>query len=75
MTAPPRGCPTDLCVRPRVWVGLRMRPIRQQQNLRDMSCGVNVAKDLPDAPDLIFAGHDETDLRREEVYPGVRRFV
>ena len=25
--------------------------------------------------DIIFAGHDETDLRREEVYPGVRRFV
>ena len=32
-------------------------------------------KDLADATDLIFAGHDETDLRREEVFPGVRRFV
>ena len=27
-------------------------------------------KDLADAPDLIFAGHDETDSRREEAFPG-----
>ena len=32
-------------------------------------------KYLADAPDLIFAGHDGMDLRRKEVYPGVRRLV
>ena len=36
---------------------------------------LEAVKDLADAPDLIFAGHDETDLRREEVFPGVRMFV
>ncbi|MCY3825214.1 MAG: hypothetical protein OXG62_15250 [Nitrospinae bacterium] len=36
---------------------------------------VETMKDLADAPNLIFAGYDETDLRREEVYPGVRMFV
>ncbi len=36
---------------------------------------LEAVKDLADSPDLIFAGHDETDLRRKEAFPGVRRFV
>jgi len=52
-----------------------MSSIRQNQNSLDSSCGVTVVKDLAVARDPIFAGHDETDLRREVVYPGVRRFV
>lgn len=41
-----------------------MRPIRQGQNPHDMSCDVDVAKEPADSPDLISAGHDETDLRK-----------
>ncbi len=36
---------------------------------------LDAVKSLADSPRLIFAGHDERDLRREEVFPGVRRLA
>ncbi len=36
---------------------------------------LDAVKDLADAPALIFAGHDERDLERKEIFPGVRKFV
>lgn len=36
---------------------------------------LDAVKDLADAPGLIFAGHDEQDLRIEEEFPGARRLA
>ena len=36
---------------------------------------LDAVKDLADSPRLIFAGHDEQDLRIEEEFPGVRRLA
>lgn len=52
-----------------------MAPLGIHIHVDDDLRALETVKDLADAPGLIFAGHDETDLRREEGCPGVRRLV